>query len=400
MPKLSRYGARLEGALITYTLPRLAQDAALPDFAGILAGAPTTNRVSQRAGIAQALQTVVRPHLAQDADLEDLPELLEAIERFKGEGDGEDDMGGEPNSAIPMVEPDDDEADDAGGVAEKIKMICEEHHLPPEVCAKLCEAVGEEEHEGGLDFYDRRADDARRRLGRDESEEEREEREHEESAADARRRLGRDESEEEREEREAEDRARDAHRRARDAHRRADDARRGAKAEDARRRAEDMVKRAAEDMRRARDAHHRAAEDRRRKAEDRKRADDKRRADDMISRKDAEDMVKKAVDKRRAEDQAIAEARDFVRPWVGEIRRPGGLAFDSAEQVHREALTALGRTGVDKLHADALRPIIEATPRPGDVQANRVTYAHDAALPAGVKPAAERFPGLGRVSTL
>jgi hypothetical protein len=75
------------------------------------------------------------------------------------------------------------------------------------------------------------------------------------------------------------------------------------------------------------------------------------------------------------------------------------MAFDSAEQVHRETLKMLGRTGVEKLHVDALRPIIEATPKPGS-EITRNNYAFDAALPAGVKPASERFPALGRVTTL
>src|SRR5580704_9234371 len=174
MVRLTPAGARLEGALITYVGPRLAQDAKLPDFKGILTGAPTTNRVSQRAAIAQAVQTVVKPHLAQDADLDDVAELLEAIERVSEKDEGED-MGTEPNSAIPMVMPE-EEGHDEHPASAKIKAICEKHNLPPEICAELSEAVGEEDSEGGLDFWDKRARDG-------ESEEEREKREREDSAA-------------------------------------------------------------------------------------------------------------------------------------------------------------------------------------------------------------------------
>lgn len=379
MPKLSRYGALLQGALIVHVGPRLAQDAKLPDFKSILIGAPMTNRISQRAAIAQAVQTVTKPYLAQDADLDDVAEVLEALQRVsESEEDGEDGM--EPNSAIPMVSEED--GLDEHPASAKIKAICEKHNLPSEVCAELAEAVGEEESsEGGLDFYDRRADDARRRMGRDETEEEREKREDDDGAEDARKRMGRDETEEEAMDRRAEDAARHSMRRARDAMSKMG---KDAKAEDR--------KRANDAMRRARDAHRTARDMRMKRADDRKAAEDRKKAmDGMITKKEAEDMVKRAVDTRRAEDQAIIEAREFVRPWVGQIT----MACDSAEQVHREALKMLGEKDVDKLHVSALRPIIERSQRPDSGGSGR-TYTMDSRLPDGVKPASERFANLGR----
>src|SRR5580692_5045947 len=142
MIRLTPYGSLIRGALIAHVMPRLAQDSKVPDFASLIAGAPMTNRVSQRASIAQAVQTVLKPHLAADADLDDVAELLEAVERIQeGDEPGEDGM--EPNSAIPMLRPDEDEegVDASSDVSEKIKEICERHNIPPEVCAELAEAV-------------------------------------------------------------------------------------------------------------------------------------------------------------------------------------------------------------------------------------------------------------------
>jgi hypothetical protein len=145
MPKLTPYGSLIRGALIAHVGPRLAQDARMPDFASLIAGAPTANRVSQRTAIAQAVQTATRSLLAQDADLDDVAELLEAVEKIQGADPDGEDMGTEHNSAMPMTMPEEEEGVDEHPAAAKIKAICERHHLPPEICAELAEAVGEED---------------------------------------------------------------------------------------------------------------------------------------------------------------------------------------------------------------------------------------------------------------
>lgn len=69
-----------------------------------------------------------------------------------------------------------------------------------------------------------------------------------------------------------------------------------------------------------------------------------------------------ATEKRiRAEMRDAAEAREFVRPWAGSL----SMALDSAEAIHRAALDSVGvkHTGI---HKDALKPILEAQPKPGE----------------------------------
>lgn len=118
------------------------------------------------------------------------------------------------------------------------------------------------------------------------------------------------------------------------------------------------------------------------------------KAEEKKDGKDAEpepEKEKKAVDKKamdaaikaasddtaarvRREMNATAEAYQTVEPWVGKL----ALGMDSAEVVYRTALKGLGVDGVDGLHADALKPILMAQPKPGD----RQRLAQDA-LPAG-----------------
>ncbi len=293
MPKLTPYGAFLKGVLVTHVAPRLAKDAKLPDFSALLSGAPMTNRVTQRAAIAQAVQTTVKPHLAADADLDDVAELLEAVQRVaegdKEDGEVSDDL--EPNSAIPMVEKlKEEDGLDEHPAAAKIKEICARHNLPPEVCAELAEAVGETEHEEG---------------GLEETEEERMKREEEE-----------------------------------------------------------------------------------------KRAKDKKAMDaGLVSRTEVDKMIANAVKSENQRNADLIDAREFVRPWVGNI----SMACDSAESVMRETLKMLGDPDATSIHASALKSVISRTPKPGD---NRNNYAFDATLPKGVKPASERFANAGRVTIL
>jgi len=97
-----------------------------------------------------------------------------------------------------------------------------------------------------------------------------------------------------------------------------------------------------------------------------------------------------AIKRERANQKAIREAERFVRPWVGELP-----AMDAAgpEDVYRSALKAVGVANADKLHSDALRPILEAQPKAGSEQ----TRFHPATLAADAAPSQnffERFPSL------
>ena len=103
----------------------------------------------------------------------------------------------------------------------------------------------------------------------------------------------------------------------------------------------------------------------------------------------------KAVEQRVLKTQReISQAREFVRPWTG------SLAMDSAESgadVFRGALKALGVQGVDTLHADALKPILSAQPKPGARPVHAEVIAMDAATE---KSLAERYPHAHRISNL
>lgn len=309
--RLSPRASVAKGSIIAVLRPRMAMDAAVPDLTSVaqLLGKKGFDKAQAATLIRQASAGL----LAQDADLDDIQEVLEALTPIldKEEDEGEDT---EANSSFPMR----DETEDAG--------------------------------------WDRRARDARTRLGRDETEEECEERERREAANDARMRMGRDESEEERKEREAKDkRARDSRRTARDAKRARDET------DEEKKKREEAEEGEAARLARSKE----------------KEGEDKRAMDAAIDVR---------VNAARQTERDIAVAREDVRPWVGTL--PASLAFDSVPEVYKKALDMLGvdMAGVD---ASAYKVILHHVPTPGS--ANRRPLAMDAALPGGVKSAAERF---------
>lgn len=88
----------------------------------------------------------------------------------------------------------------------------------------------------------------------------------------------------------------------------------------------------------------------------------------------------------------ISEAKEKVRPWVGQL--PG--AYDSGEAVLRQALRALNIKDADKLHADALAPILEAQPKANQrTGAIPTTMASDAK--SDIIPFHEMFPDAKRI---
>lgn len=94
--------------------------------------------------------------------------------------------------------------------------------------------------------------------------------------------------------------------------------------------------------------------------------------------------VKTAQENAARTQREIREAEEVVRPYVGKL----AMAHDSASGVYRTALGALGVKGVDKLHPDALKPILLAQPLPGSApKQERITM--DA---AGVNSFHELFP--------
>ena len=147
------------------------------------------------------------------------------------------------------------------------------------------------------------------------------------------------------------------------------------------------------------------------KAEEEKRAADKKAADEKAEtdRKAAEDrknmMTKDQVNafvkaELAANTKTVREAERGVRralldvkPWVGEMA--GDMAFDSATDVHRAAAKILGIDGADKMHADALLPVIKAQPKPNSPRRGaELTMATDE---AGDDDFNKRYPGADRI---
>src|ERR1700692_3310593 len=195
--KLSPCGLLAMGAISQYLAPRLAQDSKV-DLSPILIGVTSKNFASKKPYLVTAIRSAVAGSLAQDADTDDVGEIIsqieelaaEAGEAIEGPGGDPDDMGEKPlGEGEHEGEHEETEDDGDNHVAEFLK-----DKLSPEDLATVIKMMGHGEKEAGeqsMDEWDTRAEDARKRLGRDESVEERDEREKKQSAEDARKRLGR-----------------------------------------------------------------------------------------------------------------------------------------------------------------------------------------------------------------
>jgi uncharacterized protein len=269
--------------------------------------------------VVAALKLAPDSKLAADANIEEIMPLIETLVEGMSNGNGggmetADQTTTAPSSAVPVSSTLDADAWDG--------------------------EESEEEKKAADDRRALRAADARRRLGRDETDEERDKRESEDSAADARERLGRDETDEECKAREAKDQ----------------------------------------------------------KARDSRRGKDERAiipsAKDQVVTKKALDAAM-ATARRLGADDAIRIQREIraaeraVRPYVGDL----ALALDSAEAVYRTALTMLG-VKTEGVHPSAFSTILAMQPLPG---ARPTVVALDS---AGAKGFAERFPDALRVNVI
>ena len=99
----------------------------------------------------------------------------------------------------------------------------------------------------------------------------------------------------------------------------------------------------------------------------------------------------------RENERGIRAAIAEVKPWVGELSAT--LAFDTAADVHRHALKLLGVDGADKLHVDALLPILKSKPQPGarPSETDRNSIAMDAST---IDKATKLAPGLANIRTV
>jgi 8-oxo-dGTP pyrophosphatase MutT (NUDIX family) len=118
-----------------------------------------------------------------------------------------------------------------------------------------------------------------------------------------------------------------------------------------------------------------AAKEKTAKDEADKAAEEKAKKDKEDQAKDKDMVSKPAMDAAlKAHGETVAKQvrqteRDIrvacatVKDWVGEV--PPQMAFDSAADVYRHALSTLGVDGAKDLHADALLPVLKAQPKPG-----------------------------------
>lgn len=99
-----------------------------------------------------------------------------------------------------------------------------------------------------------------------------------------------------------------------------------------------------------------------------------------------------AIRQERQNQKAIRDAERHVRPWVGELP-----AMDAAgpDDVYRAALKIVGVKDAEKMHRDALRPVLEAQPKASEHHRYSAppVMASDAAAPEG-GGFFDRFPSL------
>jgi hypothetical protein len=110
-----------------------------------------------------------------------------------------------------------------------------------------------------------------------------------------------------------------------------------------------------------------------------------------ITQDEMEKALRAAAEAERKIQRDIRDAERIVQPWVGNL----AMAFDSDEQVYRKALKMLGVPGVDRVHASALRTILEMQPKPGAKPRLAARVAADESVQVG--SFLDRYPDAGRI---
>lgn len=175
--KLSPKATLAKGALMTYLAPKLAQDAKI-ELSPLLADVTKANFGTKKLGLIAALKGAVQGKLVHGASIDDVGFLMDAVEKTEGE----DDL--DPNSAMPENAAEDEETEEEK--RDRMERRAEDRKRGMD-CATDEDPETEEEKEHRMEARDRRArhaKDAKRRLGRDETEKERDEREKDEKAED------------------------------------------------------------------------------------------------------------------------------------------------------------------------------------------------------------------------
>jgi hypothetical protein len=146
-----------------------------------------------------------------------------------------------------------------------------------------------------------------------------------------------------------------------------------------------------------------------REAAEKKAADEKADLEGKIAAKDAEikEMVKKpamdaaiaSAEKRvRETERGIRVALQTVKPYVGEL--PDTLAFDSANDVLRHALTMMKVPNAKTMHADALNDVVASKPKAGAKAPITGDGEGGMALDSAGKSFSERHPDVARIQQI
>jgi hypothetical protein len=128
------------------------------------------------------------------------------------------------------------------------------------------------------------------------------------------------------------------------------------------------------------------------KAKDTKAMDERLKG--MVTTDAMNNAIKAAVDTVTKNAQDTAEARAFVRPYVGEV----SMALDTADKVLRAAAVSMEIDDAENIHPSALKTVIKTCGRLSgarEVDGDQ----HIGQDSAAAKSFAERFPGADRIGT-
>lgn len=115
-------------------------------------------------------------------------------------------------------------------------------------------------------------------------------------------------------------------------------------------------------------------------------------AEPVITKPAMDAAIKAATDKVKEDQKALREAEEAVRPYVGKL----AMAHDSADEVYRTALGALGVKGVKDIHPSAYPALLATIAKPGE-RKKEPAIAMDAATENDF---AKRFPGAAAIKVL
>jgi hypothetical protein len=351
MAKLAPAGLVARSALFTYLSPRLAADQSI-DLNSLVAGITSKNYAARRGALKDKVTAAARGKLAMDADLRDLANLLDAL---SPDAESADQLTTAPSAGPPMgavgggaAPPMDAEPHDT---LAKIKAFLEEQGVSPEIINNLdafAASAGQPPNGAGGNGPappppppgpgDRRTagDQGPANAGMF-----------------AKEKTGADEGMETRGEE-----------------------------------GEGEPSELSIDQEEACDEDETEEERKKREAEDEVIPNKQDDVDGVVTKSAMDRAIKIAQDRAIRNQRAVRDAERFVRPWVGD------LAMDAMHpaDIYRTALKSLGVRGADTMHNDALRPVLEAQPRPSRTT-GRVGVPRDMA--ADAKPQQsflERFP--------